>query len=126
MDHALATRMIRVKRADGPGLDGEVMLGAREETWSFVAARAGRAGSRRRVEPARIEELAGNNVGRAFDVEVLADVHRRSKPPRSRSCLRSKDLLALRRRSALVWGSDAILVFDSNPDGCVRRAARCG
>ena len=126
MDHALATRMIRVKRADGPGLDGEVMLGTREETWSFVPARAGCAGSRRLVVPARIEDLAGNNVGRAFDVEVLADVRRRSKPPRSRSCLPSKDLLALRRRSALVSEFDAILFIDSNPGWCVRRAARCG
>lgn len=40
LDHPLAPRMIRVMRADGTELDGEVKLGAREETGSFVPARA--------------------------------------------------------------------------------------
>ena len=81
LDHALAMRMIGVKQPDGTELVGEVTLGAREETWSFVPARPWRAGRHRLVVPTTIEDLAGNNVGKAFDVDVFEDVHRHIETP---------------------------------------------
>jgi hypothetical protein len=81
LDHALALRMIRVVQADGAELDGEVTLGPREETWRFVPDRAWRGGAYLLVVPTTIEDLAGNNVGKAFDVDVFEEVHRHLETP---------------------------------------------
>lgn len=81
LDHALATRMIRVVQADGTELDGDVSLGPREETWGFMPDRPWRAGTHRLVVSTTIEDLAGNNVGKAFDVDVFEDVQRHIHMP---------------------------------------------
>ena len=81
LDHALATRMIRVVQSDGTELDGEVTLGPREETWRFVPDQPWRGGIHRLVVLSKIEDLAGNNVGKAFDVDVFEDVHRHIETP---------------------------------------------
>lgn len=77
MDWALARRMIGVAaERDGP-LAGESSLGSAEREWRFVPAQPWQRGPHRVVIPTTIEDLAGNNIGKTFDVDVFEGVHRR-------------------------------------------------
>lgn len=69
MDHALALRLLRVTQEDGTPVGGTATLADAERHWSFTPSRPWQAGSHRLVVPATLEDLAGNNVGRAFEVE---------------------------------------------------------
>lgn len=80
LDHALALRKIDVT-AGRAGLEGHAALGAEERTWIFAPDRPWRAGAHRLVIATTIEDLAGNNVGRPFDVDVFERVERRIETP---------------------------------------------
>lgn len=75
MDRALALRMIRVM-APGRSVAGEAALAAGERRWQFVPAQPWRAGAHRVLIGTTIEDLAGNNIGKAFDVETANDIPR--------------------------------------------------
>jgi hypothetical protein len=81
MDHALASRMLRVATADGATVDGEVNLDEQEKRWRFVPDQSWRAGSHHLIVATTIEDLAGNNIGKAFDVDVFENVSRRIETP---------------------------------------------
>eukprot|EP01031_Cornospumella_fuschlensis_P019387 gene19387-23758_t len=81
MEHALASRVIEVWQSGGAEIDGEVTLGAEERSWSFVPAAPWRTGAHRLVIATTIEDLAGNNIGKVFDVDVLADRQRSVERP---------------------------------------------
>ena len=66
LDHALATRLITVVDSLGTNVDGRVVMSADDRLWSFLPSQTWRAGVRLRVSPA-LEDLAGNNLIRAFD-----------------------------------------------------------
>lgn len=76
MDRALALRLIRVAAPDGRDLDGTVELGDQERRWSFTPSSPWPAGPHALVIATTIEDLAGNNIGKAFDVDVFEDVQR--------------------------------------------------
>jgi hypothetical protein len=77
MDQALARRMIRVTRASGEPVEGEPALDEEERRWTFVPARPWRRGPYRLVIQTTIEDLAGNNIGKPFDVDLFESVQRR-------------------------------------------------
>ena len=77
LDHALAQRMIRITDRDGHLLMGEASLSDSERQWSFVPAKAWSAGSYRVVVQTAIEDLAGNNIGKPFEVDLFEGVQRR-------------------------------------------------
>ena len=79
MDHALALRLIRVAAPGGGAamLDGDPALGAEERQWSFVPDRPWQRGSHRLIVATTIEDLAGNNIGKTFDVDLFENVQRR-------------------------------------------------
>lgn len=77
MDHALASRMITVAGTDGGRIDGEVTLAEHESQWTFVPAQAWRKGAHTIVVPTTIEDLAGNNIGKTFDVDLFERVDRK-------------------------------------------------
>ena len=77
MDHALAQRMIQVSLPPGSRLIGTVSLDQQERRWSFIPAAAWRAGSYQLVTQTTIEDLAGNNIGKPFEVDVFDGVQRR-------------------------------------------------
>lgn len=81
LDHALASRMLHVVRTGGGELDGEVALGAQEREWSFVPGQPWIAGAHQLVIATTIEDLAGNNIGKPFDVDLFEDVQRRIVTP---------------------------------------------
>lgn len=72
MDHALALRLIGVE-----AVEGSAALGAEERRWSFVPDQPWRRGAHRFAVATTIEDLAGNNIGKPFDVDVFASVQRR-------------------------------------------------
>lgn len=58
-------------------LDGDPALGAEERQWSFVPDRPWQRGSHRLIVATTIEDLAGNNIGKTFDVDLFENVQRR-------------------------------------------------
>lgn len=81
MDHALASRVLSVVPSDGGALDGTVTLSEQERVWNFVPNQPWRAGGHRLVIATTLEDLAGNNIGKPFDVDVFENVQRRIETP---------------------------------------------
>lgn len=69
LDHALASRLIQVVDGTGKGLEGDVELVDQDRRWRFKPAESWRKGSYRVVVAKIIEDLAGNNIGKPFEVE---------------------------------------------------------
>jgi hypothetical protein len=69
MDHALALRLMSVQ-ARGRTVNGEASLAEEDRRWLFVPGRPWRSGTHRVQVAATIEDLAGNNIGKAFDVNL--------------------------------------------------------
>jgi hypothetical protein len=77
MDHALAQRVIRVADTTGKFLAGERVLEDQERRWTFVPADSWRRGPCKLVVQTTIEDLAGNNIGKAFEVDLFEGVQPR-------------------------------------------------
>ena len=74
LDHALALRMIRVLDSDDHPVSGEARLGAAEREWLFTPQRPWHGGRHRIVVDTTIEDLAGNNIGKPFEVDLFEGV----------------------------------------------------
>jgi hypothetical protein len=72
MDHALALRMIRVEH-----IAGTPMLINNEKTWIFTPDQPWKPGRHRLLVQTTIEDLAGNNIGKPFEVDLFSDVQKR-------------------------------------------------
>jgi hypothetical protein len=83
MDYALLQKMIEV-----PGVSGTVTIASDENEWRFTPDSAWKAGSYRLLADPTLEDICGNHLDRAFDVDL-----RNQAPPR-----RSKKPLTLRFR----------------------------
>jgi hypothetical protein len=68
LDHGLLLRALGVWK-DGQAIEGEVMVTDQETRWQFSPASAWRAGSHDLVAFGMLEDLAGNRIGRAFEVD---------------------------------------------------------
>ncbi len=79
MDHALAERMVWVAGAGGKKIAGKVEITDRETRWSFTPDQPWAAGAYHLVADTRFEDLAGNSLGRPFEVDVLRPVERTVK-----------------------------------------------
>jgi hypothetical protein len=77
MDQALALRLIRVLDAKKKAVEGEATLTREEREWQMVPAEAWRGGRYQLTVATTIEDLAGNNVGKTFDVDLNAGAQRR-------------------------------------------------
>ena len=77
MDHALAQRVIQVVNDSKQLLDGKVALEDDERRWSFVPTQDWRRGPHSLQVQTTIEDLAGNNIGKAFEVDLFGGVQRR-------------------------------------------------
>jgi len=73
MNSALLQRMLSVQ-GPGGGIEGTVSTGPEERTWRFVPQSPWRAGDYRIVVDTNIEDLAGNHIGQAFDIDVFEHV----------------------------------------------------
>lgn len=72
LDAALALRLIRIE-----GARGTATLGPEEREWSFVPDQSWGDGPYSLKIDTALEDLAGNKVGRAFDVDVFDQVTRK-------------------------------------------------
>jgi hypothetical protein len=69
LDHGLLLRALGVAAPDGKPIAGDVAVGKGEVSWSFTPKAAWQAGTHHLVAFAMLEDLAGNRVGRAFEVD---------------------------------------------------------
>jgi hypothetical protein len=79
LDHALLHRLIWVTDAAGKKVPGTVTVDKEETRWNFQIDGVWRAGPYRLVVDKSLEDLAGNNVGRPFEVDVFHPVQREVK-----------------------------------------------
>ena len=77
MDHALAQRVIHVTDDAGKTIDGQVDLSDQERRWRFAPRDPWLPGTYNLVIQTTIEDLAGNNIGKPFDVDLFEGVQRR-------------------------------------------------
>ena len=77
LDHALLNRLLWVHGPGGRPLEGEMEVTALERRWSFTPASPWRGGTYRLVAQTTLEDLAGNSIGRPFEVDVFQSVRRR-------------------------------------------------
>lgn len=81
MDHALAQRLITVRAGassgEGEPIEGEVDLSGNERTWKFAPAQPWTKGRYALTVATTIEDLAGNNIGKTFDVDLSEGGQRR-------------------------------------------------
>ena len=76
MDYALLQRMLQVSGAGG-GVAGTVTVDRQETRWQFAPRDPWKAGEYRLVVDTAIEDLAGNHVGQAFDIDTFERVTER-------------------------------------------------
>jgi hypothetical protein len=76
IDQALAMRLI-----DLPDVDGTDVMENQERRYKFTPAQPWKPGEYRITVATTIEDLAGNNIGKAFDVDLFEGVHRRIETP---------------------------------------------
>jgi hypothetical protein len=81
MDHALAQRVITVARESGASVEGKTALEDQERRWTFVPLHPWCRGTHRLVVQTTIEDLAGNNIGKPFEVDLFEGVQRRLIDP---------------------------------------------
>ncbi len=77
MDHALAQRLIRVSAESGEAIEGKVALEDQERRWAFTPDNAWRRGRYQLIIQTTLEDLAGNNIGKPFEVDLFEGVERR-------------------------------------------------
>ncbi|MEN9573914.1 MAG: hypothetical protein RL514_1769 [Verrucomicrobiota bacterium] len=77
LDSALALRMIHVVDAAGRTVPGQAFLTERERLWKFLPQHSWKAGSYSLVVETTLEDLAGNNIGKPFEVDVFEGVAKR-------------------------------------------------
>src|SRR5262249_36179479 len=76
LDHALALRMIQVTDSDSRHVRGQTSLAEEERQWSFVPEKPWTPGTYRIVVDTSLEDLAGNNIGKPFEVDLFEGVER--------------------------------------------------
>lgn len=77
MDNALAQRVIHITDASGKTVAGQIELTDQERRWSFQPLGPWKRGPHQLVVQTTIEDLAGNNIGKPFDVDLFEGVQRR-------------------------------------------------
>jgi hypothetical protein len=76
LDQALALRLIQVTDERGNPIKGSASVENRERLWRFIPLTTWRRGSYRIVVQTTIEDLAGNNIGKSFEVDLFEGVQR--------------------------------------------------
>jgi hypothetical protein len=83
LDHGLLLRALGVTGGDGKFLDGEVAIDAGESRWRFTPRAEWKAGVYQLTALAMLEDLAGNRIGRAFEVDTFTRVDASPEPERT-------------------------------------------
>jgi len=79
LDHGLLLRALGVTR-DGKEVDGEIAVDQLETRWTFTPRDPWRAGTYQLLALDILEDLAGNQIGRAFEVDNFETVDKGPNP----------------------------------------------
>jgi hypothetical protein len=77
VDHALALRVIQVIDEAGQLVAGQTATQDAERQWTFTPERPWRAGKYQIIVQSTFEDVAGNNIGKPFEVDLFEGVERR-------------------------------------------------
>ena len=83
LDHGLLLRALGVAGADGAFLRGEAAVGPGETTWQFTPSSPWEPATYQLVALGMLEDLAGNRIGRAFEVDNFDRVDRTPEAERT-------------------------------------------
>jgi hypothetical protein len=76
LDRAMLERVVTVLDSAGKLVPGRIEIDAEETRWRFTPASPWQAGTYRIAAQTTLEDLAGNSIGRPFEVDVLHRVER--------------------------------------------------
>jgi hypothetical protein len=79
LDHALLERVVWVRDTNGRTVAGRVTTAEEETVWQFTPERPWERGRYELVAETILEDLAGNRIGRPFEVDVFRKVDREIK-----------------------------------------------
>jgi hypothetical protein len=77
LDRALVERIVWVADGSGEKLPGAIRTADHESTWHFTPQDPWRAGRYQLVAETTLEDLAGNAIGRPFEVDEVKPIHER-------------------------------------------------
>jgi hypothetical protein len=77
LDHSLLERIVWVTAPGGERVDGTIQTGDSEACWQFTPRRAWTVGAHNIVAETTLEDLAGNAIGRPFEVDEFKPVEQR-------------------------------------------------
>jgi hypothetical protein len=77
LDRAMLERVLIVRDAAGKELNGTIRIDREETRWQFVPEQPWQAGRYAIDADTTLEDLAGNSLGRPFEVDVFESVDRR-------------------------------------------------
>ena len=83
LDRGLLLRALGVLNPRGKPLEGDVVVGANELTWAFTPVEPWPAGQYNIVAFAMLEDLAGNRIGRAFEVDQFDRTDQSTEPEKT-------------------------------------------
>ncbi len=73
LDHALVAALLRPIDASGTAIEGSIRLGDDDRVWMFTPTRPWSAALVHIQIDTRLEDVAGNSIARAFDVDYSTD-----------------------------------------------------
>ena len=79
LDHGLLMRALAIRR-DGEPVEGEIVVDMAETRWTFTPQDPWRAGGYDLIALDILEDLAGNQIGRAFEVDTFDTVDKSPDP----------------------------------------------
>jgi hypothetical protein len=77
LDHSLLERIVWVVDPAGEKVPGSIQTGDGEACWQFTAQRAWKSGTYKLVAETTLEDLAGNSIGRPFELDEFKPVQKR-------------------------------------------------
>lgn len=83
LDHGLLLRALGVAGDTGGFMGGDVQVDEAETRWRFTPREPWRAGRHELIALAMLEDLAGNRIGRAFEVDNFDHTDASSEPDRT-------------------------------------------
>lgn len=83
LDHGLLLRALGVQDPEGKPIGGDITVGPGEVTWSFTPKEFWKAGTHHIVAFAMLEDLAGNRIGRAFEVDQFDRSDKSTEPEKT-------------------------------------------
>jgi hypothetical protein len=77
LDHGLATRVLQIYEYQSGHVPGTIDLTDHEQLWRFAPSTPWKAGRYQLVAQSLLEDLAGNSIGKSFEVDVFDHVQPR-------------------------------------------------